>query len=876
MLHLSLPLRTSPNARRALAGLLLYAGAAAAWAQDPRGTAHPLAWPEARSPVAVSAPTAALVERLLSAMTLEEKVGQLLQADIDSVKPEDVRRYHLGSVLAGGNAAPDHDLRASAQQWQALIRAYADAALADSGAQRPAVPILFGIDAVHGNARITGATVFPHNVGLGAMHDPRLLQEIGRATADEVSALGADWTFAPDVAVVRDVRWGRSYESYSEDPALVAAYARAMVTGLQGTPGTGEFMGPARVLASVKHFIGDGSTLGGRDQFDSHADEDTLRTVHGAGFVAAIEAGALNVMASYNGWQGVKMHANASLLSGVLKGRWSFPGFVVGDWNAQEEIPGCSAYDCPALLMAGVDMYMAPDSWKRLYAHLLAEGRSGAITAMRLDDAVRRILTVKALMHRLGASAAASRPVAADLERLGSPEHRAIARQAVRESLVLLKNNHQLLPLDPHGSILVAGAAADSIGDQCGGWTIDWQGDHNTNADFPGATSIYAGIRAAVEAAGGHAVLSADGSFGERPTAAIVIFGEGPYAEFEGDRETLALSDANAAHLQVLRRLHAAGVPIVGVFLSGRPLWINRELNLADALIAAWLPGSEGGGIADLMFKARAGAPRPDFTGRLSFSWPRTAQPVRFAADGTVSGALFARGFGLSLASHSNLPPQPEDPGMQAHNPRDSLFAAGHVTAPWSVYVEDPTATVRLTMQQQPSPRQALVAEVGDGNLRGTWSGNAVGELRIGGRAADFRARVQEGDALVLSYRVTERPTQTVTLGIRCEAPYGTRPPRDATAPVIDWRLCDTRNGAGVDITRALQAAAPGSWQSLTVPLRCMSAAADLRYVNAPFAVATSGRLTLDVREVRLAHANAACPAGDAPQAMVNLIHALQ
>jgi beta-glucosidase len=819
--------------------------------------------------------TTALVEGLLGAMTLEEKVGQLVQADIDSVKPDDVRRYHLGSVLAGGNAAPDHELRASALKWQALIRAYSDASFADSRVGRPPIPILFGIDAVHGNARIVGATIFPHNVGLGAMHDPQLLQQVGQATAEEVAVLGADWTFAPDVAAVRDVRWGRSYESYSEDPALVAAYAGAMVSGLQGVPGSVEFMGPTHVLASVKHFIGDGSTRAGRDQFDSDADEATLRDVHGAGFRAAIEAGALNVMASYNGWHGVKMHANASLLTGVLKGRWAFPGFVVGDWNAQEEIPGCSAYDCPAMLMAGVDMYMAPDSWKSLYGHLLTEARAGTIPAARLDDAVRRILLVKALMHRLDASAAARRPGPEELTRLGTPEHRAIARQAVRESLVLLKNNHQVLPLDPHGTILVAGPAADSIGDQCGGWTIDWQGDHNSNSDFPGATSIFAGIRAAVEAAGGHAVFSADGSFRQRPTAAIVVYGEGPYAEFEGDRETLALADADA-HLKLLRRLHAAGIPVVSVLLSGRPLWINRELNLSDALVAAWLPGSEGAGIADLLLKPVGAAPQTDFTGRLGFSWPGTALPVRFAADGRVGGELFARGFGLSLHSQREVGTLPEDPGVQALSPQDSLFADGHVVAPWSVYVEDPTAAVRLTMNEQPTPRRTLSAVLADHNLRVTWSGNAVGELRIGGRAADVTERAQQGDALIIRYRVVAPPTEPVTLGMRCEAPYGTRPPLDTRAPVRDWRLCGTRNGVGVDITRSLQTAPPGSWQSLTVPLRCLSADADLRHVNAPFAVASAGRLTLELRAVRIARADAACPDGEESAQMINLVHVAQ
>ncbi|HMC58510.1 MAG TPA: glycoside hydrolase family 3 N-terminal domain-containing protein, partial [Candidatus Solibacter sp.] len=508
---------------------------------------------------------AALVHRVVSNMTLEEKVGQLLQADISSVTPEDVRRYHLGSVLAGGNSAPDQDVRVSATRWRELTQRYFEASLAGTRNGQPAVPVLFGIDAVHGNARIPGATVFPHNVGLGAMHDPPLMEKIGRATAAEVAAIGADWTFSPDVAVVRDVRWGRSYESYSEDPQLVAAYARSLLTGLQGSPGTADFFAAGHVLASVKHFIGDGSTLGGRDQFDSRVDEGNLRDIHSAGYIAAIGAGALNVMASYNGWQGQKMHANRGLLTDVLKGRWSFPGFVVGDWNAQEEIPGCTKYDCPDILLAGVDMYMAPDSWKQLYWHLLAEARAGRIPMARLDDAVRRIVLVKALMHRLGDDAAARRTAAADTALLGSADHRSIARQAVRESLVLLKNNAHTLPLNAAATILVAGAAADSIPDQCGGWTIDWQGDHNHNADLPGATSLYGGIRAAVEAAGGHALLSPDGSYSERPAAAIVIFGEGPYAEFEGDRETLELPNADSAHLKILHRLHEAGIPVVSV-----------------------------------------------------------------------------------------------------------------------------------------------------------------------------------------------------------------------------------------------------------------------------------------------------------------------
>ena len=309
------------------------------------------------------------------------------------------------------------------------------------------------------------------------------------------------------------------------------------------------------------------------------------------------------VMASYNSWNGVKMHGNHYLLTDILKERLAFDGFVVGDWNAQEEIPGCTKYRCAAAFLAGVDMLMAPDSWKKLFENTLAQARSGEIPLARIDDAVRRILRVKAaagLFKRPAPQHAAS----GNFTALGSAAHRALAREAVRKSLVLLKNDHGTLPLNAGGKILVAGAAADSIMDQTGGWTIDWQGDQNSNADFPGATSIYAAIKAAVIAAGGSTELRADGQFSSRPDAAIVVFGESPYAEFEGDRENLEFSPGDKRDLQLLLRLRAAGVPTVAVFLSGRPLWVNPEINASDAFVAAWLPGSEGAGIADVLLRA--------------------------------------------------------------------------------------------------------------------------------------------------------------------------------------------------------------------------------------------------------------------------------
>jgi beta-glucosidase len=860
-------IRARCNALRCLAAMLLGAsaalGAGTAGAADAAAMIHPLEWPAATPAVAPDPRLEQFLDQLLGSMSIEEKVGQLVQADIGSIKPEDLHQYKLGSILAGGNAAPGDDVRTSAAHWLELVDAFYRASVADASPAHPAIPILFGIDAVHGHTRIPGATVFPHNIGLGAANDAALIEKIGQATAEEVAATGIDWTFAPTIAVVRDVRWGRSYESYSEDPALVASYARAMISGLQGVAGSSGFMAAGRALATIKHFVGDGGTIAGRDQFNNLSDERTLREVHAAGYPVAIEAGALTLMASYSSWQGTKMHANHALLTDVLEDRWHFPGFVVGDWNAQEEIPGCTKFDCPQMLLAGVDMYMAPDSWRQIYANLLDEVRSGRIAQPRVDAAVRRILRVKAMAGLFEKPAPKQRPGAGQFDTLGSAAHRAIAREAVRKSLVLLKNNGQLLPLDPHARILVAGAAADDIGVQCGGWTIDWQGDHNSNADFPGATSIFGGIKAAVEAAGGSAILSPDGSFSQRPAAAIVVYGETPYAEFEGDRETLEFSPEDRNHLQILRRLRAAGIPVVSVFISGRPLWVNRELNLSDAFVAAWLPGSEGAGIADLLFKPTDGSPRRDFTGRLSFSWPASAMPVTFTASGSVKGALFARGFGLSATQPARLRRLAEDPKLPpALRTRDTLFHAGHVTAPWSIYLDDAAASVRLTTAAQLSPGGALTVQLEAPVVRASWSGHSSGVFSISGRAADLRALARDGAVLLARYRVESPPQQPVRIGIACEAPYGAHTAADSTAPPIVWALCGTASGAALDMTARFASSPAGSWQTLSIPLACLAdQGADLSHVSAPFAVTTGGQFAVSFAEIRISRrpGNAHC-----------------
>jgi beta-glucosidase len=632
-------------------------GIGPAQARDAPGAAaprvHPQSWPRQQSPLPRDADLERRLDVLLARMTPEQKVGQLIQADIGSVKPADVRQLALGSVLNGGNSSPRDDKLVAPGEWLALAdRFYAASAGGDA-----VVPVLWGTDAVHGHNNIPGATIFPHNVGLGATRDPELIRRIGEITALEVRVTGLDWAFSPTVAVARDARWGRTYESYSENPALVREYAAAMVTGLQGMPGTAQFLDGAHVLATPKHFLGDGGTRG-KDQGNNPSTENKLRDLDAPGYLAALGAGAQTVMASYSSWRGVKMHGNRALLTEVLKGRFGFDGLVIGDWNGQAQLPGCTPVSCAAAFNAGLDMLMAPDGWRELHANTLAQVRSGKIPMQRLDDAVRRVLRVKlrAQLDREGRPS--SRPFAGHYELLGSRAHRAVAREAVRESLVLLKNRGHLLPLAPHSRILVSGDGADSIAKQSGGWTINWQGTE-PNQDFPHAETIYAGIAHCVTAAKGSVELSPNGEFHTRPDVAIVVFGENPYAEYEGDMPNLEYSRDDKRDLALLRRLHALDVPVVAVFLSGRPLWVNAELNAADAFVAAWLPGPEGGGIADVLFRGPNGAVRFDFRGKLPMSWPRTPAPPA-VDDVPGEPPLFAFGYGLTYADDGYLAKLPE------------------------------------------------------------------------------------------------------------------------------------------------------------------------------------------------------------------------
>ncbi len=405
-------------------------------------------WPSVHSRVGSDAKLEARINRILAKMTVEEKVGQIVQADISAVTPEDVRKYKLGSILAGGNSSPGGNEKAPSGEWLKQADAFWNAAQAANWAGEK-IPLIYGIDAVHGHANIVGATIFPQNIGLGAMRDPALIRRIGEVTAKEMTATGFDWDFSPTLAVVRDDRWGRTFEGFSEDPSVTRAYAGMMVEGLQGRAGTKAFLGPGHVVATAKHFVGDGGTAGGKDQGDNPSSPAQLRDIHGAGYAPAVQAGVQSVMASFSSVRGKRMHGNKALLTGALKGDMHFDGLVVGDWNAHGQVDGCSVTSCAAAINAGLDMFMAPDSWKGLYASTLAQAKSGEIPMTRLDDAVRRILRVKLRAHLFDKGAPSTRPNGGNFALLGAPEHRAVARQAVRESLVLLKNDKQLLPLSP-------------------------------------------------------------------------------------------------------------------------------------------------------------------------------------------------------------------------------------------------------------------------------------------------------------------------------------------------------------------------------------------------------------------------------------------
>lgn len=596
------------------------------------------------------------VEALLAKMTIEQKIGQMTQADRMTCSPAEAKAYHLGSILSGAGSSPGEN---TPNDWVEMSDDYWSHSMFQDE-NHLGIPIIYGLDAIHGNNNVSGATIFPHNIGLGAADDADLVKRIAEITAKEVLATGVDWAFSPNLAIARDYHWGRTYESFAEEPSLVGRYAGNIVTGLQ------KELGDDSVVACAKHWVGDGGTTHGIDQGNTNLSWDKLRDIHIAPYFSAIQSGALSIMVSFSSWNGDKCHAHHYLLTDVLKKQMSFNGILISDMQGIDYLADDFYLAVAQGVNAGIDMFMVPENWKRFIQDLRRHVELGTVSEERIDDAVRRILTVKLAFGLFNKPRPKDR-VWSNHYSFGSEQHRLVAREAVQKSLVLLKNENQLLPLSKSANIFVTGKNADSTGNQCGGFTITWQGTSENNIE--GATSVWQAIQKVAP----NSIFSTNPSeaCSETHDVAVVVIGENSYAEGWGDirdddniiREagsqmngqikvleacgnSLELSKLYPEDLEAIKTVKATGLPVVVILISGRPLLVNHEIEIADAFVAAWLPGSEALGITDVIFGDK------DFSGKLSFSWPKQTHPTINIGD-RYYNPLFPHGFGLSYADKS-------------------------------------------------------------------------------------------------------------------------------------------------------------------------------------------------------------------------------
>ena len=760
-------------------------------------------------------------EAIVGQMAVEQKVAQLIQGEIRGLTPDDVRKYGLGSVLNGGGAFPGGDKYASPQDWVDLADAYYSASI-DGSEGSAAIPIVWGTDAVHGHNNVMGATLFPHNIGLGATRDPELVARIIGATAREVKATGIDWIFAPTVAVAKDGRWGRTYESFSSDPSIAASFVAPIVEAMQDEG----------VASTAKHFIGDGGTLRGDDRGDTSLSLEDLVAVHGQGYVEAIDKDVMSVMASFNSWYGEKIHGSKSILTDLLRDDMGFKGMVVSDWNGVGEVLGCTNDNCAQAINAGVDMVMAPGNWKPLYYNTLDQVKTGEISIARINEAVKRVLVMKmrAGLFNRGLPSAFADDYA---DQIGHADHRAIAREAVRKSQVLLKNQNGLLPLSPQSSFIIAGPGADNIGQQSGGWTVSWQGTGNTNQDFPGGTSIAAGLTAQIEVAGGSVTSDTDAD----ADVAIIVFGESPYAEMQGDVYSVAWYDQRGERA-LIESLNARGIPVVAVFLTGRPMWVNDILNDSDAFVVSWLPGSEGQGVADVLLADVQGNVQFDFVGKLPMPWP--ALDVNAAdRDLPVDEFMFPVGYGLSVKDELAWSPVSEQL-IGADNSLDQEVFKGGPRGNWQLFTGDPSDwAVEATGSRSQSSTGSVVVEsidrvVQEDARRLTFTG-ADDRLSVVYMQSEYPTDLSDldeaGGALVIDFRVVEKPTEQVNLRMDCKYPCS----------------------GSVRFTKVLLDAPIGEWTQKSIPTACFANdGVQLGQVNTAFVLATEGDITLDISEIKL------------------------
>lgn len=775
------------------------------------------------------------LEDLVSKMTLEEKVGQIFMVEIGSITPDQVKEYHIGAILNGGGSFPNKNKNHELIDWVELADDYYLASIDDLDQDNQKIPVIWGTDAVHGHNNLRGATLFPHNIALGSTRNPDLVKSIGNVTAKEVLASGLDLTFSPAISVPRDDRWGRTYEGFSEDPAIVSLLGVAMVKGLQGELSS-NFMSNETILATAKHYIGDGGTERGIDKGNTVLNEDRLMAIHGIGYQKTINAGIQVIMASFNSWNGIKMHGNSYLINDILKSKMGFDGFVLGDWNGHMEVEGCSVDNCPKAINSGIDMFMVTDAWKELYKNTLEQVISGAIKRQRLDDAVKRIIRVKLRSNLFEKGVPSKRKYSGNKSIIGSKEHRDIARKAVRESLVLLKNNNNVLPLNPSKKILVLGKAANNIKQATGGWSLTWQGNENENKDFPGATSILRGIQDTVMKSGGSLEYSKNGYYKIKPDIAIIIIGENPYAEYKGTLSDLTFSLDDLGHLEWAEELREKNIPVITIFLSGRPLWVNRELNRSDAFVAAWLPGSEGHGVSEVIFESRANEKDYDFVGKLAYSWPVSSEQTSLNIGDIDYSPLFKLGYGLNYSSTINIEQLDEKIDRKDNSLIGLTLLEGWPQEPFTVVLRASSDNIILDSKSVTTPLNEVTVSIIDhlvqedtqkiifhGDTESSWN-------LLSSKKMDWSQAAKESGVLVVNIKSLQNDiNETLYLG----------------------SSCGDQCKAILPLGQLLDGLKIGEWNSIGIDLNCFEKnGLNLSEVQKPLFFSSQGRWSFEVGRV--------------------------
>nr|WP_245373458.1 exo 1,3/1,4-beta-D-glucan glucohydrolase [Crossiella equi] len=799
-------------------------------------------WPKVKSNIGSNPAIEKRIAKILSEMTLAEKVGQMTQPEIAAITPAEVKEYGIGTVLNGGGSWPGKKKNATPQEWLALADAYWQA----SKESRTKIPVIWGIDAVHGNNNVMGTTVFPHNIGLGAAQDPCLVRDIGEATAEQVRATGQDWAFAPTLAVVRDDRWGRTYEGFSEDARITRAYGYEAVRGLQGNSSRG--IDADHVIGTAKHFIGDGGTTNGKDQGVNASSKADMVNIHGQGYYGALAAGAQSVMVSFNSWTneelGIKegkLHGSKLMVDEVLKNKMGFDGLVVSDWNGHGQVEGCTNASCARAVNAGIDVFMVPQDWKAFITNTIAQVNSGEIPMARIDDAVTRILRVKLRSGLFEAPKPSAREHAgkADADRA-----RQIAREAARKSQVLLKNNNRVLPLSPRSKVLVVGKSADSMQNQTGGWTLTWQGTGNTNADFPTGTTILGGLKQALGADNVTFSETADNVDPSKFDAVIAVIGETPYAEGTGDigKRTLEAAKLYPNDLAVLDKVAGKGAPVVTVYVTGRPLYVNKELNRSDAFVAAWLPGTEGAGVVDKL--VRGWHTGLGYEGKLPYSWPKAACQTPLNAGQKDYDPLFKLGYGLrnwetgKVGKLDETSPEQgclsnggggeADEDLEVFVRKDIDPFKSLIGSPenWGAEIGPDGEASQTNINTVPTD----VSVQGDG-LKTTWTGSGPGQVYLQSpQPQDLRGYLNANSALVFDVIKGQSPSARTVLSAHCGYP------------------CQ----AELEATKLFTDLPEGQKQTVKIPVSCFAEKGlDFEAVNTPFLVYTEGTFQASFANIR-------------------------